>query len=98
MIDITCATLSMNVHFDKERQVTILCKIPSDSNARNITLYRELSNAVLGHAIRTLPGMNEKTQPYIFTSVSRHLRAPCPLEINIELMCCFHIVKNARQI
>ena len=84
MIDITCAILSMNVHFDIKRPVNILCKIPSDSNARNIILYCEFSNAVLRRAIRTLPGMNEKTQSHIFTSGSRRLRIPCPQEINME--------------
>ena len=84
MIDITCAILGMNVHFDIKRKINILCKIPSDSNARIITLYCEFSNAMLGHAIRTLPGMNEKTQSYIFTSGSRRLRCPRTLEINME--------------
>ena len=84
MIDIACAILNMNVHFDTKRQVKILCKIPSDSNARNIILYCEFSNAVLGHAIRTLPGMNEKTQSHIFTSGSRRLRTPRPREMNME--------------
>ena len=84
MIDITCAILSMNVHFDIKRQVNILCKIPSDSNARNIILYCEFSNAVLGHAIRTLPGMNEETQSHIFTSGSKRLPIPRPREINME--------------
>ena len=87
MIDITYAILSMNVHFDKKRQVTILCTFPSDSNARNITLYCEFSNAV--HAIRTLPAMNDKTQSYIFTSGSRRLRGPHPLEINMEIDVLF---------
>ena len=84
MIDNTCAILSMNVHFDIKRQENILFQIPSDSNARNIILYCEFSNAVLGHAIRTFPGMNEKTQSYIFTSGSRRLRTSRPLEINLE--------------
>ena len=84
MIDITCAILSMNVHFDIKRQVNILCKIPSDSNARNIILYCEFSNAVLGHAIRTLPDMNETKQSHIFTSGSRRLRTPRPRKINME--------------
>ena len=84
MVDIACAILSMNVHFDIKRQINILCKIPSDSNARNIILNCKFSNAVLGHAIRTLTGMNEKTQSYIFTSGSRRLRTPRPLEINLE--------------
>ena len=84
MIDITCAILDMNVHFDIKRKTNILCKIPSDSNARFITLYCEFSNAMLGHAIRTLPGMNEKTQSYISTSGSRRLRYLRPLEINME--------------
>ena len=84
MIDITCAILGMNVHLDIKRKINILCKIPSDSNARIITLYCEFSNAMLGHAIRTLPGMNEKTQSYIFTSGSRRLRCSRPLEINME--------------
>ena len=84
MIDITCAILSMNVHFDIKRQINILCKIPSDSNARNIILYCKFSNAVLWHAIRTLPGMNEKTQSHIFKSGSRRLRTPRPWEINME--------------
>ena len=84
MIDIACAILSMNVHFDIKQQVKILCKIPSNSNARNIILYCEFSNAVLGHAIRTLSGMNEKTQSHIFTSGSRRLHTPRPQEINME--------------
>ena len=89
MIDITCAILSMNVHFDIKPQVNILCKIPSDSNARNIILYCEFSNAVLGHAIRMLPGMNEKTQSYIFTS-GLDVCVPCvPREINIETEMLF---------
>ena len=109
----------IHVHFDIKRQVNILCKIPSDNNVRDIImiiLYCEFSNAVLGHATRRLPGMNEKTQSYIFTSGSRRLRTPHrespwgafgdsrpvgalrPLEINMELMCCFLIVTNARQI
>ena len=98
MIDITCAILSMNVHFNIKRQVNILYKIPSDSNARNIILYYEFFNAVLGHAIRTLPGMNEKTQSYIFTSGSRRLRTRVPWRSTWKLMCCFLIVTNARQI
>ena len=89
MIDITCAILSMNVHFDKKQKQNGKCKIPSDSNARNITLYCEFSNAVLGHAIRTLPDMNEKTQSYIFTSGSRRLPAPRPLQINMEIGVLF---------
>ena len=84
MIDNTCAIWGMNVHFDIKRQEYILCKIPSDSNARNIIYYCEFSNAVLGHAIRTFPGMNDETQSYIFTSGSRPLRTPRPLEINME--------------
>ena len=84
MIYNTCAILSMNVHFYMKRQENILCKIPSDSNARNIILYCEFSNAVLGHAIRTFPGMNEKTQSYILTAGSNCLRTPRPLDINME--------------
>ena len=98
MIDNTCAIWGMNVHFDIKQQENILCKIPSDSNARNIILYCEFSNAVLGHAIRTFPGMNEKTQSYIFTSGSGRLCTPRPLEINMETEVCFLIVTNARQI
>ena len=49
----------------------MLCKIPSDKNARNIALYCEFSNTMLGHTIRTLPGMDEKRHSYIFTSGSR---------------------------
>ena len=90
MIDNTCAIWGMNVHFDIKRQEKILCKIPSDSNARNIILYCEFSNAVLEHAIRTFPGMNEKTQSYIFTSGSRRLRTPRPLEINMETDVLFN--------
>ena len=84
MIDIKCAILSMKVHFDIKQQINIFCKILSDSNARDIILYCKFFNAVLGHAIRTLTGMNEKTQSYIFTSGSRRLRTPHPLEINME--------------
>ena len=84
MIDNTWAILSMNDHFDIKRQENILCKIPSDSNARNIILYCEFFNAVLGNAIRTFPGMNEKTQSNVFTSGSRRLCTPRPLEINME--------------
>ena len=84
MIDNTCAIWGMYVHFDIKRQENILCKIPSDSNARNIIFYCKFSNAMLGHAIRTFSGMNEKTQSYIFTPGSRCLRTPRPLEINME--------------
>ena len=56
MIDITCAILSMNVHFDIKRQVNILYKIPSDSNARNIILYCEfLPEASFGLRVLSLP-------------------------------------------
>ena len=55
--------------FDIKRQENILCKIPSDSNARNIILYCEFSNAVLGHSIRTFSGMNEKTQSTVEVEV-----------------------------
>ena len=84
MIDNTCVIWGMYVHFDIKWQENILCKIPSDSNARNIIFYCEFSNAVLGHAIWTFSGMNEKTQSYIFTSGSRRLRTPRPLEIKME--------------
>ena len=65
-------------------QENILCKIPSDSNTRNIIIYCEFSNAVLRHATRMLPGMNEKTKSYIFTSGSRRFGTLRPLEINME--------------
>ena len=94
MIDNTCAIWDMNVHFDIKRQENILCKIPSDSNARNIIFYREFSNAVLGHAIRTFPGMNDETQSYIFTSGSRLLRTPRPLEINMETDVVFLLTRT----
>ena len=81
MIDNTCAILSMNVHFDIKRAENMLCKIPSDSNA---VISYSIFYAVLGNAIRTFPGMNEKTQSYIFTSGSRRLRTPRPLKINME--------------
>ena len=84
MIDNTCAILSMNAHFDIKRQENILCKISCDSNTRNIIHSCEFSNAVLGHVILTILGMNKKTQSYIFTSGSRRLRTPRPLEINME--------------
>ena len=90
MIDNTCVILSMNVYFDIKRQENILCKIPSDSNTHNIILYWEFSNAVLGHAVPTLPDMNKKTQSYIFTSGSRRLRTPGPLEINMETGVLFY--------
>ena len=45
--------------------------IGPDTNARNIIFYCEFSSAVLGHAIRMFPGMNDETQSYIFTSGSR---------------------------
>ena len=66
MINNTYAILSMIVHFDIKWEENILYKILSDSNAHNIILYCKFSNAVLGHAIGTFPGMNEKTQYYIF--------------------------------
>ena len=84
IIDNTRAIWGMNVHFDIKRQENILCKPPSDSNARNIIIYCEFSNAVLGHAILSFPCMNEKTQSNIFTPGSRRLRPPRPLEINME--------------
>ena len=57
----------MNANFDEKLQINVLGKFPSDSNARNITLNCEFSNTMLGHAIRMLRGMNEKTQSNIFT-------------------------------
>ena len=98
MIDNTCAIFSRNVNFDIKRQENILCKIPSNSKACNFILYCEFSNAVLGHAIRTFPGMNEKTQSYIFTSGSRRLRPRVPWRSTRKLMCCFLIFTNAHQI
>ena len=89
MIDITCEIWAWTSILTKNRQVTMLCTIPSDSNTHNITLYCEFSNALLGHATRTLPGMNEKTQSFIFTSGSRRLPAPCSLEINMEIDVLF---------
>ena len=87
MIDITCAILSMNVHFDKKNDKSLYCV----KFRPIVTLYCEFSDAVLGHAIGTLPGMNEKTQSYIFSSGSRCLRAPRPLEINMEIDVLFDI-------
>ena len=98
MIDNTCAILSMNAHFDIKRQENILCKISSDSNARNIILYCEFSNTVLGHAIRTFPGMNEKTQSYVLRQVLDVCVPGVPLRSTWKLVCCFLIVTNARQI
>ena len=99
MIDNICAILSMIVHFDIKRQESILYKIPSDSNARNIILYCEFSNAVLGHAIWTFHGINEKTQSYVFTSGSIDVCVPrVPWRSTWKLLCCFLIVMNARQI
>ena len=92
MIDITCVTLSMNVHSDIKRQVNILRKIRSDSNASNIILYFEFSNALLRHAIRTPPGMDEK-------KFLRQVQDVCvPWLSTWELVCYFLIVTNARQI
>ena len=51
-----------------------------------VTLYCEFSNVVLGHATRMLPGMNEKTQSYIFTSRPGSL---CPLQVNMEIGVLF---------
>ena len=64
IIDITCAILSMNAHFDQKKDKSIYWV---NSNARHIAFYCEFSNAVLGHTIRMLACMNEKTQSYIFT-------------------------------
>ena len=72
----------MNAHFDKKNP-TKLGKFPSDSNARNITHYYQLSDAVLGHAIRKLPDINEKAQSYIFTS------GPGSLQIHMEIGMLF---------
>ena len=35
----------MKANFDKKRQIMILSKLSSDSNARNITFYSEFSNS-----------------------------------------------------
>ena len=51
----------------------------------NITFYCEFSNAVLGHAIRTLPDRDEKTQSYIFTSGSRSVDVPFEWGIYIDM-------------
>ena len=86
MIDVTCAILSMNVHFDKKNDNSVYC-----------VKFRPIVTPVILHCIanfecsviRTLPGMNEKTQSYIFTSGSRRLHAPRPLEINMEIDVLF---------
>ena len=98
MIDNTCAIWGMNVHFDIKRQENRLCKILSDSNARNIILYCEFSNAVLGHAIRTFPGLNEKNIPTFLRQVLDICVPRVPWRSTWKLMCCFLIVTNARQI
>ena len=98
MIDNTSVILSMNVHFDIKRQENILCKIQSDSNAHNIILYCEFSNAVLGHAIRTLPGMNKKHSATFLRQVLDICVPPVPWRSTWKLVCCFIIVTNARQI
>ena len=90
MIAIACAILSLIAQFGKKkRQINILGKFPSDSNARNKTLYCEFSNALLRHADRMLPGINEKTQSHIFTSGLVSLRAQRPLQINMEIDLLF---------
>ena len=86
-LNITWNNLQWHLYFfmnDWYYMSNILCKIPSNSNPRIITLYCEFFNAMLGHAIRTLPGMDEKTQSYISTSGSRRLPYLRPLEINME--------------
>ena len=62
----------------KKRQINILGKFLSDSNAYNITHYCEFSNAVLRHAIRMLPGINEKTQSHILRQVLEVCPASSP--------------------
>ena len=75
----------------KKRQINILGKFPSDSNARNITHNCEFSNAVLRYAIRMLPGINEKTQSYSFTSGPGSL--PSVLSRSTwKLMCFFFLL------
>ena len=98
MIDITCAILSMNIHFDIKRHVNILCKIPSDSNARDIILYCDFFNAVLGRAIRTLPCMNEKHSPTFLRKVLDVCVPRVSWRSTWKLVYCFLIVPNGRQI
>ena len=90
IIGIPYAISSMNDLFDKKRQINILGKFPSDSNVRNITHNCEFSNAVLRHAIRMLPGINEKTQSYIFTSGPGSL--PSVLSRSIWYFMCFFLL------
>ena len=99
IIGIPSAISSMNTLFDKKtRLINILDKFPSDSNARNITHNCEFSNAVLGHAIRMFPGINEKTPSYLFSSGPGSL--PSVLSRSTwKLMCFFFLIAtNARQI
>ena len=89
MSDIICAILNTNAHFDKKGQINILGKFMFGSNARDITLYCEFSNAVFRHAIRMLPGMKKKTQSYICTWGSGNLLAQRVLQMNMEIDLLF---------
>ena len=98
MIDNTCAIWGMNDHFDIKRQENILCKIPSDSNARTIKLYCKFSNACLGMPSEHFLAWTRKHSP----SFLRQVLDVCVPRVHWgstwKLMCCFLIVTNARQI
>ena len=83
LCEITCNGV---YHFS--RIIGIPCAIigiPCASNARNITHNCEFSNAVLRHAIRMLPGINEKTQSYIFTSGPGSLPSVLSVRIHMKI-------------
>ena len=98
MIDITCAILSMNVHFDIKRQINIFCKIPSDSNARNIILSANFLMQCLGMPSERLPAWTRKPSPTFLRQVLDVCVPRVPWRSTWKQMCCFLIVTNARQI
>ena len=98
MIDITCAILSMNVHFDIKRQINIFCKIPSDRNPRNIILFANFPMQCLGMPSERLLAWTRKPSPTFLHPVL-DVCVPCvPWRSTCKRMCCFLIVTNARQI
>ena len=97
-IDITSEILNMNVHFDIKRQVNILSKISSDSNARNIILYCEFLIQCLGMPSERFLAWTRKHSPTFLRQILDICVSRVSWRSTWKLICCFLIVQNARHI
>ena len=98
MIDNTCAILSMNVQFDIKQQEKILCKIPSDSNARISYSIANFLMQYLGMPSERFLAWRRKHSPTFSRQVLNICIPSVPWRSTWKLVCCFLIVTNARQI